>query len=466
MASTSSLLMSMDISEVLKLADELVFAKTGKHLDYLQEAILRGTLEERTYWQIAEEVYASPSHIRNVGYELWQILSNGLGKNVSKANFRYILEKSKHNIIYFQATINTEHHVTIKNVNICPDSTPKTTTQPTPDARKQLHLDLGNAPEICNFYGRESEINTLQQWITEHRCRLIALLGISGMGKTALAIRLIESIKSQFDYIIYRSFRFSPTPEATCTNLLQIFADKDINHSLETQLSQILQYFRQHRCLIIFDDLQMLFSSQQLAGQYKSGYEDYQQFFQLISEVSHHSCVMLISSEKPRDIAQQEKDNHWVRSFVVEGLGKAAKEILRAQKLGDEARWENLINMYQGNPLWLKLTATMIQDLCGGSVSEFWQYDSLILDEFLQDNLNRHFLRLTEPESKILLQLANEDEPVALPQLSQTINLSISELIPAIQSLLRRFFLETKNGGNATCFGLNPVLKQYVKNRR
>jgi hypothetical protein len=29
----------MDIAEVLTLADELIFAKTGKHLDYVQEAI-------------------------------------------------------------------------------------------------------------------------------------------------------------------------------------------------------------------------------------------------------------------------------------------------------------------------------------------------------------------------------------------------------------------------------------------
>jgi hypothetical protein len=91
MASTPSPPLPVDIAEVLQLADDLVFAKTGKHLDYLQEAILRGTLQERTYSQIADEVYSSTSHVRNVGHELWKIISQGLGKNITKANFRYIL---------------------------------------------------------------------------------------------------------------------------------------------------------------------------------------------------------------------------------------------------------------------------------------------------------------------------------------------------------------------------------------
>lgn len=39
----------MYIKEILRLADELLLAKTGEHLDYLQEAILRGALEGKTY---------------------------------------------------------------------------------------------------------------------------------------------------------------------------------------------------------------------------------------------------------------------------------------------------------------------------------------------------------------------------------------------------------------------------------
>jgi hypothetical protein len=49
----------MDVQEVLKLADDLLFVNTGKHLDNLQEVILRGTLQGQKYSKIAEEYHCT-----------------------------------------------------------------------------------------------------------------------------------------------------------------------------------------------------------------------------------------------------------------------------------------------------------------------------------------------------------------------------------------------------------------------
>lgn len=66
----------MDIAEVLKLADQLVFVKTGKHLDYLQKGVLQKTIQGYKYPQIAEEMYVSEGYARDVGSRLWKILSD------------------------------------------------------------------------------------------------------------------------------------------------------------------------------------------------------------------------------------------------------------------------------------------------------------------------------------------------------------------------------------------------------
>ena len=455
---------SMDIAEIMKFADELVFAHTGKHLDYLQEAILRGTLQEQKYGQIAEEMHVSEGHVRDVAYKLWKILSEVLGEDITKANFRAILDSGK---IYDFSTAIGKGHVKINSVNICPETpqSPQVTeqSQQTPN---ELHKNLGDAPEIFTFYGRTDELTTLENWILQDRCRIIALLGINGIGKTTLSLRLIEKIKTHFDYVIYRSLRFSPSLNATLTNLLQIFSQAaDIPDSIETQLSQLIDYLRKYRCLIVLDDVQMLFSEGQLAGQYKSGYEDYRLFFKRISEACHQSCLVLNSWEKPREVAELEIKNNCVRSFVLGSLGVAAKEILREQNLSDEDCWETLIDTYQGNPLWLELTASLIQELFGGRVEEFLQCDALILDDSLKAQLDQQFQRLTPQEQAVMTQLANESEPVALPQIFQTVQLSASDLLNAIRSLGRRLLLETKEQGKTTFFSLNPVLTQYVKNR-
>jgi len=70
------------------------------------------------------------------------------------------------------------------------------------------------------------------------------------------------------------------------------------------------------------------------------------------SEVSHNSCFLLISSEKPREIASLEKENYPCRSFILGSLGMASKEILREYQLSDEEDWETLINTYQSHPFW------------------------------------------------------------------------------------------------------------------
>ena len=446
----------MDIAEFLELADSLVFSKTGKHLEHLQKTVLKGTIQGHTYLKIAKDSGFSESHVKNVGHELWNLMSSALGQKVTKSNFSSIFKSLKNNNYIVSGVC--QNNSTFNNINIftSEERSPASpqNSQPTP---KQLHIDLGDAPEIFTFFDRTSELSTLANWITRDspngdsfasRTRLIALLGISGIGKTTLSLRLIDQIKTQFDYVIYRSLRFSPTLDATLTNLLQIFSQQsEIPQNIETKISQLLDYLRKYRCLIVLDDVQMLFSSRQLAGQYKTGYEDYQLFFKLIAEVCHQSCLILNSWEKPREISRLSKEDRPVRCFVLGSLGVATKEILNLQKLSDEETWSTLIDIYQGNPLWLELTATLIRELFGGRVSEFLQCEMPILDEGLQFQLSQPFGRLTAAELAVMVHLVDRTEPVAVSQFFNKIPFSPSEIVNAVRSLGKSVFIGCNRRG-------------------
>lgn len=454
----------MDIAEVLKLADELVFAQTGNHLDYLQEAILRGTVEGQKYSKIAEETYSSIGHIRDVGSELWQILSEALGKDITKANFTAILKNGKidnYQLAIIRENVTLGKNVTVNhNVNICAERA-RSPTQPsdTKLTLKQPRIDLGDAPESLTFYDRTSELSTLKEWLISDRCRLITLFGLSGIGKSALALKLIEDIQSEFDCIIWRSLSNASTLSNLQTEIKQFFSQ-----SQPTPLPTVIDYFRTSRCLVILDDVQNIFQAGGLAGQYLPGYEDYGKFFKQVATSPHQSCVILLSWEKPRDFTVLEGENLLSRTLHLQGLGETAKEILRAKRLADEEKWSDLITFYQGHPCWLNIIASTIWELFDGSVSLFLEDkdDNIFLGD-LEPLLEAHLERLSPLEAKVSDWLASQAEVIDLSQPSGARDFSKSELWQAIQSLARRGLVEKVQVGARSLFLLNPVFKQYIQ---
>src|SRR4028118_1089724 len=390
----------MDVQEVLKLADDLVFVNTRKHLDNLQEMILRGTLQGQKYSKIADESHCSEGHIKDIASALWKLLSEVLGEEVNKSNFRVRLEQVKLSNLW---NFNNKDCVHIGNVNFCENNShsPKVPNSPIDEeplnkgnTESKLRQYLAEMPKSGILFDRTSELTTLKKWILHENTRLLAILGIVGIGKTALAVHLVEQIKHEFDFIIWRSLATSPPLAILQTNIIQFFcrggahvpapsADGVVvpENGATAGGLPLLDYLQKYRCLLILDDVQMINSSGQLAGNYQLGYEDYGTLFRQVGELSHNSCLVLIGSEKPREIAALEGTNQPVRSLQLNGLGAVAGEILREKGLAEDAKLSELIEQYRGNPLWLKIVATMIQDLFNGSLSEFLSDDTLFLGD-------------------------------------------------------------------------------------
>jgi len=77
--------------------------------------------------------------------------------------------------------------------------------------------------DVSRFYGRQEELQTLESWIIEDRCRLIGIFGLGGIGKTALSVKIAQQVRSQFECLIWRSLQQAPLLNALLDEILPIF---------------------------------------------------------------------------------------------------------------------------------------------------------------------------------------------------------------------------------------------------
>jgi hypothetical protein len=461
----------MTTEELLQWTDDLVFAKTEKHLDSVEMAILEGTWQGLKYEEIAKTCNRSNSHVKNIAAELWKTLSDVLGEDIKQSNVCSSLERKAGYNIYNYVNSSSEIVSSKINthINICqenskyPEDTRQRSQSPPETAQTPNEspiINLIDAPTLTDFYDRTSELSTLKQWILEEHTRLITIYGLSGIGKSALTLKLIEEIKTEFDYIIWKSLSNRLTLSRLETELKEFFYQ-----SQQTPLSTIIDCFRQSRCLVILDDVQEIFQIGELAGQYLPEYQDYSKFFRKVTTSSHQSCLILLSWTKPREIVTLEADNQPLKTLNLQGLGEAAIEILRKKGLKDEEKWSELITLYQGHPSWLKIIASTIKEIYNGSVSQFLADQQDIYLGDLEHLLESHLERLSPSEKQVIYGLAYQDQPVNFSENFVDIELSKSEFLNVIKSLIRRCLVEKLEIGERSLFTLNSILKSYIKQK-
>ena len=450
----------MNINEVVTFVDKIVFEKTGKHLDDVQTAVVQGTWERRTYDDIAQEFNATKNHVGDIGAELWQLLSQALGEDIKKTNFRSTFERL--NIESSQnpnICIGTNHYFNFSSQTI---NHSNQKTQETNINTKSNNHDLTLAPQIINFHNRETELQTLTHWILNQNTHLISILGLSGIGKTTLVKRFIDLHQQKFDAIVWRSLKFPQSLNLLLDDLLK-HHKLDSLPTINDKLKQLFDILTNKKCLIILDDLQNIFIPSQFAGKYQPEYQDYQTLFKMITETHHQSSVILISQEQCPEMECLDEELYPIKSLELSGLDNP--EILKNTGLKNEDSWLKLIKLYEGNLLYLKSISILIHKNYDDQVADFLAENTLHITNQMQSHFQETFHHLSPQEQKIVLQLSKFENPISREELRQSLNLSSVDFNNGLQSLQQRY-LVTKIKEDRILFKLSPVFQEYVRNPR
>jgi WD40 repeat protein len=360
------------------------------------------------------------------------------------------------------------------------------------------HQNWQELPIVNSFYGRESELTKLSQLIRgvgakePPLCQLVAILGMGGIGKTAMCVKLAQGLAVDFEYVMWRSLRNAPLPENFLAECVQFFGNAKAPNALppltgvDEQLAWLMRFMQKFRCLLILDNFEAVIQNESASGQYRKGYEAYGHLLRQVGEISHRSCVILTSREKPKGFSHSESNGAGrVLSVRLVGLAQMDSiQILHNKNLvGTRVELTALAAYYSGNPLALMLVAEAIIDLFNGSIERFLQEKRLFFSD-LKDLLDQQFSYLSNLERLIIYWLALAREPLSLSSLTRYI-LAVESIAgltgqvaiwEALKTLQRRSLIEFIASASTqerhtpletveTHFTLQNVIMEYVTDR-
>jgi WD40 repeat protein len=330
-------------------------------------------------------------------------------------------------------------------------------------------FDWGEAPDILGFQGRRQEFSTLRDWLLVDRCRVIALVGMGGVGKTALAARVSRELAPEFDVVLWRSLRNAPTLNDWLHHAIRLLSDqRQVPPDNEAEsLLALLDLLRHRRCLLVLDNFETLLEPGERLTSYRDGCAGFGRLLQLAAESGHQSCLVVTSREMPPELGVLESSG--ARGLEIHGLSLAEIQAMLADKRleGDPSAWISLVDRYSGNALALRIVGETIRQVCAGDVALYLRDVIATYGVFggIRALLEVQVERVSAVERDVLTRLAIEREPVTIGDLARDMahTADRSAVIEAIETLRRRSLLD--RGERRGTFTLQSMVLEYVTDR-
>ena len=448
--------------------NDLVFEKQGRYLSKVEILVMKGVWDGIDYEGIANNSDYSLNYLqRHIAPSLWKTLSEtiGNGKRVGKKRLRCHLEQV------------TRKYSTLSGYSAqsSSDTSSVSREKQTLTVNSLVPVIGDQLPNISNFFGRTKELTELKNLTIKYQC--IALIGVPGIGKTALAVKLLTEVSRQsqpsFDCLIWKSVARAPLLQDLLSDLIELIQpEESLPEYTQAKISALLKLMQSRRFLVVLDadDAKEVFFEQHDLEQRL----EYKMFFRRLVEERHQSCVVLTSRVLPRELQVLIEAKRSIQFLTLQGLdSSAAMQLLFNYGLTSQEECNELIVKYRGIPSELEAVAHQIAHLFGST--EFWENSTTFISNQTQETLNCLFgQKLNEIQRQIMIYLADETDSNAkliganqiLSHLNQnwTTSVTTSQLGTALGELEKHGLIEINKHpvSQKVSFTLKPTTKKYI----
>ncbi|MEH2000829.1 MAG: tetratricopeptide repeat protein [Nostoc sp.] len=358
----------MGVEEALEFVDNLVFLKTGEHLDKTQRIILRHLWEDekRTYQDIANSCNYTEAHLKAVGAELWHLLSKVLGVKVSKSTFQGVVQGFRR----------SQHSQ--KNPDIPDIATNSTNSQ-----------DLDS-----NFVGRDRQIAELHTLVSRG-AKVILIQGKGGVGKTTLARKYFKSQKFDFVLELWMATEIQNiTPvESVVEEWLRRDFNEEPGRDFGINLKRLRRKLREQTVKIgvFIDNLETALDKNGKFIEYRRPYVD---LLRVLADSDVHSVTLVTSRERLRESSVE------VHLYTLEGLDDGAwRQYFSRRHINcDSTILSEMCKACGGNAKAMQILRGAILTDFHGDIHTYWQENctDLLIERELKDLVASQFTRLQE----------------------------------------------------------------------
>ena len=347
----------MNVDQALLLVDEILATNARTSLNDLQYVILKSAWQGKTYGIIADEYGCTEGHAKDVGYLLWQILSELLGKKVTKNNFRTIIEQ------YFTAKQNLF---------------------------KQS--DILEQQESSQFLGRQESLTDLENLVAQHH-KIIVIQGEGGVGKTTLARHFLDT--ANFDLILEVLMAKETQNIVSVQSLVEEWFYKDLQEESGKEfgvtLSRLKRQLKSRKIGVFIDNLEPALDKD---GKFIDLHRDYVELLRILGDSTVKSLTLITS----RDRVCEADIN--LQHYRLSGLSLTAwEQYFKLHQITIDATCLSKIHhRYGGNAKAMGIICGNIKEDFDSSLKFYWQENSHdpLAETNLKNLISSQFNRLKQ----------------------------------------------------------------------